>query len=135
MKLSQKLILTDTLIQGALLAAIIPGPVLGLVAGNSKWLALSLYSASVLGAWQFLGNLFWMVFKKDPARKWYLLIVTIFFLLGFLLSWLVPENPITEKAGLVYWTVLPFALAVWYFRITAGQMQESYRAPRSFWDL
>ena len=135
MKLQRTLLLTDTIAQGILIGLIIPGPVLSLLWGNKEWIFISLYGMAFLGAWQFLGNLLWMLLRKEKVRRQYFVMVAGYFLLGILSSQIIPGIAATTLLVFSYWLILPFGMAIYYFWISAAKLVADFRAPRSFWDL
>lgn len=136
MKWSQKLMLVDTVVQGILMTGIAIGPILAFTSDYNEWMGFSLYGMVLLGAWQFFGNLSWsLLLGASPSRKNYLITVIVYFLLGIAAANLIEMSAFSDSLGLFYWFGIPFGIAIWYFRISAGQLVASYRPPRSFWDI
>ena len=135
MKFSQKVILTDTVAQGLLLIGTATGPVIALATGEYELMFYGMYGMIFLGAWQFSGNLLWMLLRRDNSRLRYFWVVLAFFFLGYVFTQLIPRSFYPEQLGVIYWFGIPYGIAIWYFRITAAQLTESFQAPRSFWDI
>jgi hypothetical protein len=135
MKVTRKILFFDTLIQGLLIAMILAPLLLILILQAGEWILFSLYGMVLLGAWQLLSNLLWLLGRKDDARKYYLLAVLLYFAAGWLMTTLLPTTGAFQVIAFLYWFILPFGMAIWYFRLSIYQLLAYAGPPRSFWDI
>lgn len=133
MKLSRKLILIDTVVQGGLLALISAGFLPALLLDYDDMVIFSLIGLFILGVWQVLSNIGWMLAGKGQGRAKYLAGVLVFFFLAAILTRFFPFS--NNDMTLVLWLGMPYPLAIWSFWLSAVQLSASYSQPRSFWDI
>lgn len=125
-----KFINVDFLIQIVIGTIYISSVILGVVVQD--FLLFALLLQLLIGGWQLISAIVMVLLNKDMKRRIYLSIVFVYFVLGGGISSLISFRLFDDFNSIFYFVfigLIPFCLAIWYFRITWETYQ--YFANRS----